>query len=266
MLKTAGYYIKIYWLLATQDIKGKMQFKTDFWLSSIGILISNLTGVLMFWVLFRSINSLAGWTMYEMLFMYSFSLLALTPAQIFFENLWNLSGNIISGNFIKYCFRPLDIFFFYIAEIVDVKGFSQFIVGLSGLWYSGHRLGLSLSPLQWLLLPLVLLSASLIMISLSVFASSFCFWIMDASAPMIFVNKFRDYAKYPLTIYNRFFKYVFTFLLPIGYIGYYPSLLFLRSDSFTVLTLISPFVGLLFFGASYRFWSYGAKKYSGTGS
>ena len=78
--------------------------------------------------------------------------------------------------------------------------------------------------------------------------------------------KFRDYAKYPITIFGPVFKFVFTFLIPIAFIAYYPSLVILRPDEIPVLTWLSPVIGLIFFGLSYKFWMLGVRKYNGTGS
>lgn len=41
---------------------------------------------------------------------------------------------------------------------------------------------------------------------------------------MVMANKFKDYAKYPATIFNRVFRFIFTFIIPITFIAYYPSL------------------------------------------
>jgi len=40
----------------------------------------------------------------------------------------------------------------------------------------------------------------------------------------------------------------------------------LRPDEVPILSWLSPFIGILFFWLSYKFWMYGATRYSGTGS
>ena len=78
--------------------------------------------------------------------------------------------------------------------------------------------------------------------------------------------KFKDYARYPVTIFNKVFKFVFTFVIPIAFIAYCPSLVILRPDAVPVLSWLSPVIGVVFFYISYKIWMYGAMKYSGTGS
>lgn len=95
-------------------------------------------------------------------------------------------------------------------------------------------------------------------------ASSF-FIVNGAYFVMILANKFKDYARYPINIFNGVMRFIFTFLIPIGFMAYYPSLEFLNKNP-TVLTYLTPVYGILFFYASYKFWMRGATKYNGTGS
>ena len=54
--------------------------------------------------------------------------------------------------------------------------------------------------------------------------------------------------------------------MPIAFIAYYPSIVILRPDEIPLLSWLSPLIGVLFFYGSYKFWMFGALKYSGTGS
>ena len=76
----------------------------------------------------------------------------------------------------------------------------------------------------------------------------------------------KDYAKYPVTIFNKFFRFLFTFILPVSFMAYYPSLAILRPEKVPVLTWLSPVLGVIFFWASYKLWMKGAAKYDGSGS
>ena len=111
-----------------------------------------------------------------------------------------------------------------------------------------------------------LITASLVMIALQNAAAASCFWIQNSFYILDFVTKFKDYARYPITIFSPVFRFIFTFLMPIAFIAYYPSLVILRPDAVPLLTWISPLLGCVFFWLSYKLWMFGALKYSGTGS
>lgn len=260
------FYLGIYGKILAQGFKSKMSYRADFIISNIGMIVSNLMGFVTFYILFQNFPSINGWTMYEMLFLYGFSLVALTPVQCFFDNNWNLRFMVKSGDFIKYCFRPINIFFYFISEDFDVKGLGQFAFGLGTLIYAWNHMGLPVTFFVIAQLVLFLFAASLFMISIMNFATATCFWIQNSGYVMVIMSRFRDFSKYPASIYNSVFKIIFTFVIPIAFIAYYPSLPILRPDSVPLLSWLSPLIGLVFFYLSYRFWLHGARKYDGTGS
>lgn len=260
------FYFKIYWMIALQDIKSKMSYRSDFLISTIGMIAVNVSGFLGFWLVFQTFHEINGWKFNEILFLYACLLLTMTPNQIFFDNNWSLRYYVYSGDFVKYCFRPINLFFYFISEVIDVKGFGQFFFGLFLLIYSWIQLQIPVTVGNVVTLLVCLLSGSLVVIALMVAASATCFWLMNSGFIMVYIFKFTDYAKYPLSIFNKFFQVLFTVLIPIGFIAYYPSLYFLRPNDFEWLTLLCPVVGAIMVLIAYKIWMYGASKYSGTGS
>lgn len=120
------FYVRIYGMIFSQDLKSKMSYRADFIISTLGMIFSNISGFVTFWILFQNFPTIMGWHYHEMLFFYGFSLLALTPVQCFFDNNWNLKQNVFSGDFIKYYFRPINMFFYYQSEVFDIKGWDSF--------------------------------------------------------------------------------------------------------------------------------------------
>ena len=79
--------------------------------------------------------------------------------------------------------------------------------------------------------------------------------------------RFKDYTRYPASIFSGIFKIIFTFVIPIAFVAYYPSLTVLGSFADApLLSKLSPLIGMLFFWLSYKFWMLGVKKYDFTGS
>lgn len=261
-----AYYAHIYKMILLQDLKSRMSYRADFIISTIGMLFSNISGFVAFWILFHNFPNIVGWNYYEMLFLYGFSLLAVTPAQCLFENDWNLRRYLYTGDFIKYCFRPVNLFFYFISEVFDVKGLGQFFFGLGTVIYAWHQLAIPVTIVNVLGITVGVISASLFMIALQNFSAAAGFWLIGSTSIMMLTVKFRDYARYPVTIFNKVFRLVFTFLIPIGFMAYYPSLFVLRPDEASALTYLTPVLGVVFFWLSYKFWMKGANQYSGTGS
>ena len=78
-MKKIGFYLRIYRKILAQDLKSKMSYRADFIISTIGMIFTNIAGFVSFWILFKNFSSIDGWGYYEILFLYGFSLISLTP-------------------------------------------------------------------------------------------------------------------------------------------------------------------------------------------
>ena len=259
-------YIKLYMKMSSMYIKTRMTYRSDFIISSFGTLIMNISEILAIFILLRSINTFKGWSYYEMVFMYSFSLLTLSPAAIFFDNFWNLKTYVKEGTFIKHYFRPMDIMFGFTSEVVEIKGVTQCIFGLGLLIWSIIKMNYAFTVFKIITMIVVIIFSSLIMISFLVLSASTSFWIMNSDSVMTLATKFKEYAKYPMTIYGKLLRGVFTYIIPVGFISFYPSDYFLHPDSFDKMIVLLPVVSSILFFISYKVFSAGAAHYSGTGS
>lgn len=260
------FYLRIYFKILAQDLKSKMSYRADFIISTIGMIFTNIAGFVSFWIMFRNFPSINGYGYYEMLFLYGFSLIAITPTQCMLDNNWSLRQQVYSGDFIKYCFRPINLFFYYESEIFDVKGLGQLAFGIGTLVYSWAKLGLGVTPLIIIKLLVFLTGASLVMGALQTAAAATCFWIENSFYVLDLTQRFKEYSKYPVTIFSPAFRFVFTYIIPIAFIAYYPGLVVLRPSEVSVLSWLSPLIGAAFFYIAYRIWMYGASKFNGTGS
>lgn len=256
----------MYRILLIQDIKTKMHFSLDFIISIFGIILTNLSGALSLWLVFDKITMLKGWNYYEILFFYGFSILSMAPASLFFDNVWNISRLVHSGDFIKYCFRPVNILFYFVSEVFNILALGDILFGIIVLAYACYELHMKITLLTVFVFILTLIFSSLIMSGILILASATAFWIYNCHSVLIFVNKFKDFSKYPITIFGRFFRAVLSFVIPIAFVSYYPCLLFIRDFFYSPLSLLTPVVGIVFFLLACKIWMIGAGSYEGTGS
>ena len=265
-MRTLGEYLRLYFMIEAQYIKSQMQYRADFLISSIGMFFSSLATLSIFVVLFQSIPNLAGWSLMEMVFIYAFYMIAISPMQILFDNVWWLRYKVQSGEFVKYYFRPLNMMFYYMSERFDIKGLTQLAVGIILLAYSSVQLGVSWSVGKALMLLAAVFSASLVLIAVAVMAGSSSFWIVNSYPVLALAWKVREFAPYPITIFDGIFRFAFTFILPIGFIAFYPAQFFLRPEEVSPLFYLTPVVGISLFALMYWVWKKGVNAYTGTGS
>ena len=259
-------YVRIYFMMIGQDFKSKMQYRADFIISSLAILMTNVLGIISFRLVFNAVPSIGGYSYDEMIFIYSFALLAQVIPQLFFDNLWWLSGTCEDGSFLKYCLKPVNTYFYFVAEVFDPKGIGQLIFSVIMMIISWGRLGIPVTFLNVGVLLLTLLGASMLLAGIMTLSCSMSFVTLHGHTVMNFMMRFRDYGRYPTSIFSKLFRFVFTYILPIGFICFYPSLYFLRPEANKAMAVISPLVGLFVFVIGYKVWMRLAMKYAGTGT
>ena len=81
----------------------------------------------------------------------------------------------------------------------------------------------------------------------------------------------QDFTRYPISIYSRGVRVFLTLVIPFAFMNYFPATFLLhKTDGALQLSpqigLITPLVGLVWFGMSYAFWRVGIDRYQGTGS
>src|SRR5512138_158671 len=259
-------YLRLYFIIETQYIKARMQYRADFIISSIGMFFSSLATLGIFWVIFNSIPNLAGWSFMQLVFIYGFYMIAISPMQILFDHIWQIRFHVQQGTFLKYYFRPLNMMFYYMSEMFDLKGLTQLFVGIALLIYASIRLDLSWTLSRVALLLVTLFSASLVQIAITVLAGCAAFWVLDSYPVLGLAWKLREFSPYPMSIFDGAFRVAFTYIIPIGFVAFYPSQLFLRPNEVSPLVYFSPIVGLGLFALTYWIWTKGVNTYTGTGS
>lgn len=265
-MRTLGEYIRLYFIIEAQYIKARMQYRADFIISSLGMFFSSLATLGVFWVILESVPDLAGWSLMEMTFIYAFYMIAISPMQILFDHAWQLRFHIQQGTFLKYYFRPLNMMFYYMSEIFDLKGLTQLIMGIILLAYASLQLHIDWTLIRIALLFVTLFSAALVQISIIVTAACASFWVLDSYPVLGLAWKLREFSPYPMTIFDGAFRFAFTFIIPIGFVSFYPSQLFLRPQDVSSLVYFSPVIGIGMFIFTYWVWTKGINSYTGTGS
>jgi len=259
-------YIRLYFLIEAQYIKARMHYRADFIISSIGMFCSSLVTLGVFWVLFGSITDLAGWTLQEMVFIYAFYMVAISPMQVLFDHIWQLRFQIEEGSFIKYYFRPLNMMFYYMSEMFDIKGLVQLVLGIGLLAYASAQIGIEWTIGNIGLMLAALIGASLVQIAVVVTAACTAFWLVDSWPVLSLSWRVREIAPYPMTIFSGAFRFLFTFVIPVGFIAFYPSQMFLRPGTAPAFVYAAPVIGVILFGLMYLVWTRGVNSWSGTGS
>ena len=162
--------------------------------------------------------------------------------------------------------RPRNIYIQIFGSNVEFSKMSRVIGSLILFIIAIVNLDFKKSLLNILLLILLLLFSSLIYFSLSVLSACLCFKTIEG---LEFVNIFtdgsREFGQYPMGLFKREILIVFTYLIPIACVNYYP-VNYILGQSDSILYLISPLFCLILFSISIILFNKCLSHYESVGS
>ena len=146
------------------------------------------------------------------------------------------------------------------SKLSRVMGsFILFIVAVNNLSFDKSFVNICL-------LILLLLFSSLIYLSLYILAACLCFFTIEGlEFTNIFTDGSREFGQYPLGMFKREVLIIFTFLIPLACVNYYP-VKYILGYSNSVWYLISPLFCLTLFSISILAFNKCLLRYQSTGS
>jgi ABC-2 type transport system permease protein len=267
---TALKYVQLYFRLVAAGIRAQLQYRFAFIMRIVGMLTAYTGTAITMWVMLYRFDKIGDWNYYELLFLYALAILSWGFCIILFFHFRSLDTYIVNGTFDRFLVRPINPFFHFMSLRFDVASFGQFIFSIFVfIWVS-----IALS-IDWTLAKLAFLLASiiggvLIQGGLLVMISAIAFWTTK-SERFYWVAMFpaRNLNNYPMSIYPKIVQWFIAFVIPFGFVNYFPATVLLDKNppgfpSF--IGYLSPLVGMLFFLVAYFLWMTGLKHYKSTGS
>lgn len=260
-------YARLYGVFFKQQLKVMMEYRVDFFIGVASVFLIQFTSVFFVSIVFQQIQELNGWSFYEVLFIFGIASTGRSVHHIFFDNLWTLGWQYIqNGNFDRLLLRPINPLFHLIADRVQQDGFGQLLIGLIVLGTAIPHLSIEWSVVNVLLLIVMILSSGMIFVAVNLLFATFSFWIVDSLPIVVAVFNVSDFARYPLTIYNKGLRLLLTWVIPYGFTAFYPAAAFIGHDGYRTVALCTPLVAVVANLLAYAFWKRGLRAFTSTGS
>ena len=264
------HYFRLYLQFIKIRLTSIVSYRGSFFAGVIAQFLSYGAGFFATWLLVKAFHELNGWTPYEVLLLYGMNLFSYALAAFFFFNLAvDIENLVISGRLDGILVKPVNPFLYLICNGFNVAYFSHISLAVFTMIICFRGLGISLTPIMLVMLALSILGAALIHAAALVMTSVPAIWMLRARFSDILYWGMREFINYPLSIYNRAVQVILTFILPYGFISFYPAQLFLGKEDYLFhpsLPYATLPVGLGLFFVAYRFWRYGIDRYQGTGT
>ena len=157
---------KMHRIFIVQELKRMMEYKGDFLTGVIGFLIVQVFNILFLNIIFSQIPTLVGWSFYEVLFIYGFSLIPKGIDHMLFDNLWAMGHWLVrKGDFDKYLTRPINPMFHVMAEKFQVDAFGELLVGIALVATAIPNLAIEWSILKVVLTIVAVIFASFVLLN-----------------------------------------------------------------------------------------------------
>lgn len=257
-MKLIGKYLGMYF-------KSQLEYKSSFILTCIAQLLTLSLSSFMVFILMDKFHFLDNYDIYELMLGISIVQFGFSFSECFMRGFDKFSEVIKVGGLDLMLIRPRNIYIQVFGSNIELTKLSRvlgslvlFIIAISNIesitWYGV------------LYLFLLLIGSSMIYAALFIFSACFCFKTVEGLEFMnIFTDGSREFGQYPMGLFRREVILVFTFLIPLACVNYYPiSYILGKSDN--IWYLISPLMTFILFIISIITFNRCIRHYEGTGS
>jgi len=258
--------MKLYLKFFTIHLKGAMQYKLSFLLTTIGQFLVSFNVFLGMFFMFNLFHEVKGYRFGEVLLCYATVLMSYSLAEMFMRGFDMFASTIGNGEFDRILLRPRSTILLVISGRMELTRIGRILQSIGMFIYGITASGISWSADKVLTLILMVLGGSVIFGCLFVIYASICFFTLEGLEFMnILTDGAREYGKYPLDVYGKGVLRFCTFLVPYTLFQYYPFL-YLTGRATNPAFIALPVVACLFIVPCYLLWRFGVRHYKSTGS
>lgn len=263
--------LRLYWRLVWARERSNMQYRVTFWLLTAGSALFVFQDFLALVLFFEHIPTFAGWSLAEVTFLYGFSAFAFRIAEFFATGFDALPSQLRQGTFDRVLVRPLGAFFQTLSSGLALRRLGSMPFPIALMAVSSGLLGLEWTPGKVGFLALAIASGIAMYFAIFVCGAAYCFWTVQGTEVInTFTNGGQFITSYPLDAYGDWLRRAVTFVVPVAFVNYYPTLYLLDRPPPLGLPewvrLASPLVAAVVVVVAWRFWSVGVRRYLSTGS
>lgn len=266
-LGVAGVYRR----LVGARVRSDLQYRTSFFLFTLGQALVASFDFVAILVVFGRVESLAGWSRDEVLFLFGVSNLSFGVADMFVSQVELCARHIRAGTFDQFLLRPMSPFLQLSAQEFALRRVGRAVQPLIVLTLVLPRLDVDWSASHVALLAVTVPSGVAIFGAVWVITSSVAFWTVDTQE---FANAFTyggSYVtQYPIDIYQRWLRTFVVFVLPLAFTAYIPACVLLGKPLPFALpeavAYATPLVAIVSATLASRVWRLAIRHHRSTGS
>jgi ABC-2 type transport system permease protein len=259
-----------YWRMAKAMARSQMQYRVDFFATILSMVITyGGQFVTLFWLTQR-FQAIGGWKLEEIVLLYAMAILAWGVCVSFFFSLSGFEEQVRQGTFDRALLRPMNPLMHVLGSQSPIGGMGQFAFSILAFGFAAYATGMKITIVKLVYVLFTAIGGGLILGSVLICVGAIAFW---TTRTYVFywslVFPARQLINYPISIYRPSIQVVLSTVLPLAFINYFPAHVLLERTeelTFPIMAWVTPLVGVAAIALAYRFWSWGTRFYTGTGS
>lgn len=258
-IKTGVNIIKSLMRLSLLNIlQYKAQFVAAFFSATLEIVIY----IIFIQSIFGQVPSISGWSNKEVILLMGIATINISLIRSFITpNLKYLSTVVRQGELDFILLKPYDSQFLISFNKTNFFALTQLIQGIIIVICSGK----TCSTKSVLLCIWVMLMSCFIIYSFWFTILLIVFKTVKIDNAIAGIDILLNFVRYPMSVYPNLIRMFFTYIIPLAFVAFVPSLVYLQRSS-TFYIVIGTFLALLFFTISRVMWKVVIKRYSSASS
>ncbi|WP_427339891.1 ABC transporter permease [Caloranaerobacter sp. DY30410] len=183
----------------------------------------------------------------------------------FFGNIFRLGERyIVRGELSKVLLRPINSLFQICIEEVYLGDAGAFFVGCTLVGVALFKMKISFTITRVIISLILLIVAVFIQLGFFLILTSLNFWFVGVQGFQILILRNINASRYPINIYHKIVQFIFTWVIPFAFIGYYPGL-YVITGQLNHVMILSIILACILNLIGYRLWQAGSKRYNAPG-
>lgn len=267
----AVWGVRAYLMVAGMWVRVSFSYRTSFVLMTLAQFLVTGLDFLAILVMFTHVDTLGGFTVEEVAFLYGGAGLCLGIADLVLGNIERLGTKVRMGTFDAMMVRPVPLFAQLCADEFALRRLGRIAQAGAVFAWALTAVDVDWTAGRVLAVPYLVACGTVVFLGFFTLGAALQFWTQDAAeVANAFTYGGNTLAQYPLTIYPTEAVRLLTFAVPIAFVNWYPSLYVLgRSDPFGLpdwVRLAGPLAAAAVAGAAALAWRAGVRRYRSTGS
>ena len=212
-----------------------------------------------------------GWNYGQLAVLYGLSVISHALSMIFFVQGWFMGHYVIEGEFDRFLTRPMSVLYQFFFTQINIFGITDLVPGIIVFVYGCVKVHYEWNFLNIFCLLIMLIGATLIRGGIYIILGTSSFYTRSANDFGQYTQEIFDKTTmYPISMYPESFQFILTYIIPIGWVSFYPVSSMLGMDNtangLTVMVGLTLIIGIVVMLVAGLFFKCGLKKYESAGN